>query len=62
MLHKKKHIVKLKLILISEYDVSNEIYMPAEVKAPGIIQRGPIKDSFLTGTLVVDTFTPIGKG
>jgi F0F1-type ATP synthase alpha subunit len=39
-----------------------EIYMPAEVKAPGIIQRGPIKESFLSGTVVVDAFTPIGRG
>jgi len=59
---KIKNLIKIKVISISEYDVSSEIYMPAEVKAPGIIQRGPIKDSFLTGTLVVDTFTPIGRG
>jgi len=43
---KIKNLIKIKVISISEYDVSSEIYMPAEVKAPGIIQRGPIKDFF----------------
>ena len=57
----KDSTLDTKKILISS-EIQSEIYMPAEVKAPGIIQRGPIKESFISGTLVVDAFTPIGRG
>ena len=35
---------------------------PAEFKAPGIVQRQPVKEPMLTGLKAVDSMIPIGRG
>ncbi|MGI8903547.1 MAG: F0F1 ATP synthase subunit alpha, partial [Solirubrobacteraceae bacterium] len=35
---------------------------PAEHKAPGVVQRQPVKESMLTGLKAIDAMIPIGRG
>jgi F-type H+/Na+-transporting ATPase subunit alpha len=35
---------------------------PAEHKAPGVVQRQPVKESMLTGLKAIDSMIPIGRG
>src|ERR1700694_4642684 len=35
---------------------------PAEVKAPGVVQRQPVKEPMQTGLKAIDTMIPIGRG
>src|SRR5436305_2029509 len=35
---------------------------PAEFKAPGIVQRQPVKEPMLTGLKAIDSMIPIGRG
>src|SRR5207244_8130212 len=35
---------------------------PAEHKAPGVVQRQPVKDPMLTGLKAIDSMIPIGRG
>jgi len=37
-------------------------YVPVEIKAPGIMPRGPVIDPMLTGVKSVDSLLPIGRG
>ena len=39
-----------------------EVNRHIEVKAPGIIAREPVRESFITGTVGVDALLPLGKG
>jgi len=40
---------------------SNE-YRPVEIKAPGIIERQPVKEPLQTGIKAIDSMIPIGRG
>jgi F-type H+/Na+-transporting ATPase subunit alpha len=40
---------------------TNEI-RPAEHKAPGVVQRQPVKEPMLTGLKAIDSMIPIGRG
>src|ERR1700759_3417745 len=35
---------------------------PAEFKAPGVVQRQPVKEPMLTGVKAIDSMIPIGRG
>jgi F-type H+-transporting ATPase subunit alpha len=35
---------------------------PAEHKAPGVVQRQPVKEPMLTGLKAIDAMIPIGRG
>src|SRR5213079_3742168 len=35
---------------------------PAEHKAPGVVQRQPVKEPMLTGLKAIDSMIPIGRG
>jgi F-type H+-transporting ATPase subunit alpha len=37
-------------------------FRPAEHKAPGVVQRQPVKESMLTGLKAIDSMIPIGRG
>jgi F-type H+-transporting ATPase subunit alpha len=43
-------------------ELANTTLMPIEINPPGIVERQPIDESLETGTTVVDTLIPIGKG
>ena len=43
-------------------DVQTETTRPAEVIAPGIVERQPVKEPMLTGIKAIDAMTPIGRG
>src|SRR5438477_7118294 len=43
-------------------DVDIEGYRPAEFKAPGVVQRQPVKEPMLTGIKAIDSMTAIGRG
>ena len=55
-------MIKLQIYMYNAKKSTLSQSMPAEQKAPGIIYRGPINESFETGTKPVDIFTPIGRG
>src|SRR3954447_20706074 len=37
-------------------------YRPAEFKAPGVVQRQPVKEPMQTGLKAIDSMIPIGRG
>jgi F-type H+-transporting ATPase subunit alpha len=43
-------------------DINTTERRPAEFKAPGVIQRQPVKEPMQTGLKAVDSMTPIGRG
>src|SRR3954447_24645202 len=43
-------------------DVDTEATRPAEFKAPGIVQRQPVKEPMQTGLKAIDSMIPIGRG
>jgi F-type H+/Na+-transporting ATPase subunit alpha len=43
-------------------DISTEETRPAEFKAPGIVQRQPVKEPMLTGIKAIDSMTNVGRG
>src|SRR5919108_440859 len=43
-------------------DVNTEQTRPAEFKAPGVVQRQPVKEPMLTGLKAIDSMIPIGRG
>src|SRR4051794_17859930 len=43
-------------------DVKTDGTRPAEVKAPGVVQRQPVKEPMQTGLKAVDSMIPIGRG
>ncbi|MCD6334505.1 MAG: F0F1 ATP synthase subunit alpha [Candidatus Latescibacteria bacterium] len=42
--------------------VSAKEFSPVEIKAPGVIQRQPVKEPIQTGLKAVDAMIPIGRG
>src|SRR4051794_36485542 len=43
-------------------DINTSETRPAEVKAPGVVQRQPVKEPLQTGLKAVDSMIPIGRG
>jgi F-type H+/Na+-transporting ATPase subunit alpha len=43
-------------------DINTSERRPAEFKAPGVIERQPVKEPMQTGIKAVDAMTPIGRG
>jgi F-type H+-transporting ATPase subunit alpha len=43
-------------------DVSTDETRPAEFKAPGVVQRQPVKEPMLTGLKPIDAMTNVGRG
>jgi F-type H+-transporting ATPase subunit alpha len=43
-------------------DVDTDQTRPAEFKAPGVVQRQPVKEPMLTGIKAIDSMTNVGRG
>ena len=43
-------------------DINTEHTRPAEFKAPGVVQRQPVKEPMQTGIKAIDAMIPIGRG
>src|SRR5436190_7569679 len=43
-------------------DINTEETRPAEFKAPGVVQRQPVKEPMQTGLKAIDAMIPIGRG
>jgi F-type H+/Na+-transporting ATPase subunit alpha len=43
-------------------DISSDETRPAEFKAPGVVQRQPVKEPMQTGLKAIDAMIPIGRG
>jgi len=43
-------------------DVDTDETRPAEFKAPGVVQRQPVKEPMLTGIKAIDAMTNVGRG
>ncbi len=43
-------------------DISTPTTRPVEHKAPGVVQRQPVKEPMLTGLKAIDSMIPIGRG
>src|SRR3954453_10743972 len=43
-------------------DIEPDAYRPSEFKAPGVVQRQPVKEPMQTGLKAVDSMIPIGRG
>jgi F-type H+-transporting ATPase subunit alpha len=43
-------------------EIHTEHRRPAEFKAPGVVQRQPVKEPMLTGLKAIDSMIPIGRG
>jgi F-type H+-transporting ATPase subunit alpha len=43
-------------------DINTEATRPAEFKAPGVVQRQPVKEPLQTGLKAIDGMIPIGRG
>src|SRR6201987_771517 len=43
-------------------EIRTERTRPAEYKAPGVVQRQPVKEPMLTGLKAIDSMIPIGRG
>src|SRR6266480_1060635 len=43
-------------------DINTSETRPAEFKAPGVVQRQPVKEPLLTGIKAIDAMIPIGRG
>ena len=43
-------------------DINLEETRPAELKAPGVVQRQPVKEPLQTGIKAIDAMIPIGRG
>jgi F-type H+-transporting ATPase subunit alpha len=43
-------------------DINTEATRPAEFKAPGVVQRQPVKEPMQTGIKAIDAMIPIGRG
>jgi F-type H+/Na+-transporting ATPase subunit alpha len=48
--------------LDGEGEIDTEEHRPAEFKAPGVVQRQPVKEPMLTGLKPIDSMTAIGRG
>src|SRR2546421_3368315 len=43
-------------------EIKTSEWRPAEHKAPGVVQRQPVKEPMLTGLKAIDSMIPIGRG
>src|SRR3954471_15412315 len=43
-------------------DINTTEFRPAEFKAPGVVQRQPVKEPMQTGLKAIDAMIPIGRG
>src|SRR5947208_2478446 len=43
-------------------EIEPEAFRPAEFKAPGVVQRQPVKEPMQTGIKAIDAMIPIGRG
>jgi F-type H+-transporting ATPase subunit alpha len=43
-------------------EIGTSEFRPAEHKAPGVVQRQPVKEPMLTGLKAIDSMIPIGRG
>src|SRR6516165_6696206 len=43
-------------------DIETTETRPSEFKAPGVVQRQPVKEPMLTGLKAIDSMIPIGRG
>src|SRR5919197_1558217 len=43
-------------------DISTSETRPAEIKAPGVVKRQPVKEPMQTGLKAIDSMIPIGRG
>jgi F-type H+-transporting ATPase subunit alpha len=43
-------------------DIATSETRPAEIKAPGVVQRQPVKEPVQTGLKAIDSMIPIGRG
>src|ERR671917_1128558 len=43
-------------------DINTTQTRPAEFKAPGVVQRQPVKEPMLTGIKAIDSMTNVGRG
>src|SRR5204863_1068570 len=43
-------------------DINTSEMRPAEFKAPGVVQRQPVKEPMQTGLKAIDSMIPIGRG
>jgi F-type H+-transporting ATPase subunit alpha len=43
-------------------DIESSETRPAEIKAPGVVQRQPVKEPVQTGLKAIDSMIPIGRG
>jgi F-type H+-transporting ATPase subunit alpha len=43
-------------------EIKTDEFRPAEFKAPGVVQRQPVKEPMLTGLKAIDAMIPIGRG
>src|SRR5918997_2933619 len=43
-------------------DINTEATRPAELKAPGVVQRKPVEEPMHTGIKAIDAMIPIGRG
>src|SRR4051812_40228416 len=43
-------------------EIATERFRPAEFKAPGVVQRQPVKEPLQTGIKAIDGMIPIGRG
>ena len=43
-------------------DIQSDITKPIDIKAPGVIQRRPVKEPLQTGLKSIDSMVPIGRG
>jgi F-type H+/Na+-transporting ATPase subunit alpha len=48
--------------LDGEGELNIDEHRPAEFKAPGVVQRQPVKEPMLTGIKAIDSMTAIGRG
>src|SRR3954454_16479684 len=42
--------------------IATDTFRPAEFKAPGVVQRQPVKEPMQTGLKAIDSMIPIGRG
>src|SRR5579859_3307395 len=43
-------------------EINTQASRPSEFKAPGVVQRQPVKEPMLTGLKAIDSMIPIGRG
>src|SRR5881227_1390365 len=57
-----KRTDRLLQIPVGEGVIDVDEHRPAEFKAPGVVQRQPVKEPMLTGIKAIDSMTAIGRG